>query len=838
MNDHPALAGAAGLESAGLETARRESAGLESAGLESVEIRVRGRVQGVGFRPTVWRYARDAGLDGQVLNDGEGVLIRARGQAIDIRTLVSRLHADPPPLAAIEAIEVEPFAGRLEPGFSIVTSDSSEARTEIAPDAAICPACAAETLDPFERRFRYPFTNCTHCGPRLTIIRSVPYDRSATTMAAFPMCAGCAAEYGDPDSRRFHAEAIACHACGPKARLVRFDGGAVCFEQHSMLDDVDAAMSLIQKGEIVAVKALGGYQLACDATKIEAVERLRLLKRREARPFALMARDLEAIRRFCAVSGQEQAALRSPAAPIVLLDATGPERLPDAVAPGMRTLGFMLPSTPLHVLMFRRMPRPVIMTSGNLSDEPQAIGDDEAAHRLGGIARYALVHDREIANRVDDSVVRVVGGRTRLLRRGRGYAPAAIALPEGFQGAPDVLAYGPEMKATFCLVKDGRALLSQHQGDLEDAATWDDYCRNLALLRTLFAHEPRALACDMHPEYLSGKLARKRAGEHGLTLVEVQHHHAHVAACLADNARALEAPPVLGVALDGLGWGTDGTIWGGEFLLCDYRGWQRVGSFRPVAMPGGASAAREPWRNLYAHLAAGLGWAAFAMNFGDLAVFERLSAKPRAVLDTMIRDRINSPLASSCGRLFDAVAAALDICFERQAYEGEAAARLEAIACPRTLEEEDDSLCYPLTIPILKGSGLPYIEPVAMWNAILGDLILGTPSPVIAARFHKALARAIAAMAVKLARRNDDGPPRFDTVALSGGCFHNRILLEQTVSRLEAREFKVLTHARVPANDGGVALGQATIAAAHLIDAERNRRKGGKPCALEFRDGS
>ena len=810
-----------------------------AAALESVQIRVRGRVQGVGFRPTVWRHAREVGLDGEVLNDGEGVLIRARGQGKDIETLVRRLRDEAPLLAAIEAIEVEPFTGRLAPGFRIIESNRSAARTEISPDAAICPACAAEVLDPFERRFRYAFTNCTHCGPRFTIIRSIPYDRSATTMAAFPVCAECAAEYGDPANRRFHAEPIACHACGPKAQLVRFDGRALTYEQHSMFDDVDAAMSLIQKGEIVAVKALGGYQLACDATRLDTVERLRLLKRREVKPFALMARDLDVIRRFCAVSPDEEEALCSPAAPIVLLDAAGPERLPEAVAPGMRMLGFMLPSTPLHVLMFRRMPRPVIMTSGNLSDEPQAIGDAEAARKLGTITPYALVHDREIANRVDDSVMRVMDGRMRLLRRARGYAPASISLPKGFEDSPDILAYGPEMKATFCLVKEGRAVLSQHQGDLQDAATWDDYRKNLALFRDLFAHDPQALACDMHPEYLSAKLARKRASEDSLALIEVQHHHAHIAACLTENARALDAPRVLGIALDGLGYGTDDTIWGGEFLLCDYRGFQRVGTFRPVAMVGGAAASREPWRNLYAHLTAQMGWAAFAMNFRQLPLFERLAAKPRAVLDTMIHDHINSPLASSCGRLFDAVAAALDVCFERQAYEGEAAARLEAIACPNTLAEEDDSLCYPMPIPVLKGSGLPYIEPLAMWNAILGDLILGTPQPIIAARFHKALARSIVTMAIQLARRDDeDAQPRFDTVALSGGCFQNRILLEQTVRRLEEKKFKVLTHAKVPANDGGVALGQATIAAAHLIDAERTRRKGGTSCALGFPDGS
>jgi len=786
-------------------------------GVETVQIRVRGRVQGVGFRPAVWRLANECGVDGEVLNDGEGVLVRARGTFADIECLLGRLGSEAPPLAAIEAIEVMPFTGGVAAGFRIVESAKGGARTEITPDAALCPACTAELLDPFARRFRYPFTNCTHCGPRLTIVRGVPYDRVATSMAPFTLCADCAAEYGDPSDRRFHAEPIACHACGPKARLVRFDGGAVSYGQNTMLDDVDAAMSLIQEGEIVAIKALGGYQLACDATRPETVERLRRLKRRDAKPLALMARDVDVIRRYCAVSPEEEGALRSSAAPIVLLAADGPERLCDAVAPGLAALGFMLPATPLHVLMFRRMARPVVMTSGNLSNEPQVTGDAEAASRLGGIAAYALTHDRAIENRVDDSVCRLMAGKIRVLRRARGHAPASVRLPPGFAAAPPILSFGPEMKATFCLVKDGRAVLSQHQGDLEDAATFDDYRRNLTLFRDLFDHRPEVLACDMHPDYLSAKMARERASREGLPLVEVQHHHAHIAACLAENGRPLGAPPVLGIALDGLGYGADGAIWGGEFLLAGYRGFQRLATFKPVAMPGGAQASREPWRNLYAHLIAEMGWTQFATNFGGLELCGKLAAKPRATLDSMIRGAVNSPTASSCGRLFDAVAAALGIGFERQAYEGEAAMLLEAAVCRRTLAEEGDEFAYPLTIPKLKDSGLPTIEPLGMWNAILGDLVLGTPVPVMAARFHKGLAIALATMAVRLARRDGEAGPRFDTVALSGGCFQNRTLLEEAVRRLEQHEFNVLTHAEVPANDGGVALGQAAIAAAHMI---------------------
>ena len=792
---------------------------------QCVEIRVRGRVQGVGFRPTVWRIARDIGLDGEVFNDSEGVLIRASGAASRISALIETMQAAPPPLAQIASVETRAYDGPLAPGFSIGQSAPGAARTEVAPDAAICAACAAEVLDPFTRRFRYPFTNCTHCGPRLSIVQRVPYDRATTTMAPFPLCAACGAEYTDPADRRFHAEATACHACGPKARLIRFDGRAFSYEQLSMLDEIDAALSLIQKGEIVAIKALGGYQLACEATNADAVARLRERKRRDAKPFALMARDLDVIRCYCTLTNEESAALTSREAPIVLLAANGPERLPESVAPGLNTLGFMLPSTPLHVLLLRRMGRPVVMTSGNLRDEPQVTGDAEAAAILSPIASYALTHNREIANRIDDSVVRKMGSAMRLLRRARGYAPASLALPKGFERAPDILAFGAEMKAAFCLIKDGRAVLSQHQGDLEDAATYDDYRKNLALYQQLFDHAPAALAADLHPEYLSAKLAQARAKTSRLPLIQVQHHHAHAAACLAENGRALDAPPVLAIVLDGLGYGAEGAIWGGEFLLADYHRFERLGTFKPVAMPGGAQAAREPWRNLYAHLMAEMGASAFAMNFSELPLFAALSAKPLAAIDAMIKASVNSPKASSCGRLFDAVAAAVGICFDRQAYEGAAAARLEAIVSQDTLINEGEELAYPLPIPNLKGSNLPYVEPLAMWNAILGDLILQTPAGVIAARFHKGLAKAIAAMTLKIARRDEDEVPRFDTVALSGGCFQNKVLFEQVAARLEAQNFNVLAHSRTPANDGGVALGQAAIAAAHLIGAGHIRQK-------------
>jgi len=799
----------------------------------AVEIRVRGRVQGVGFRPTVWRLAREHELSGEVLNDADGVLVRVGGSARAIADFVAQMHREPPPLGRIDQVEIRDFAGELASEFRIAESVGGTTHTQVTPDASVCPECAREVLDPFERRFRYPFTNCTHCGPRFSIVTGVPYDRSQTTMAPFAMCPDCERDYRDPADRRFHAEAIACHACEPKARLIRFDGAAVSFDQHSMLDDVDAVCGLLQKGEIAAIKGLGGFQLACDATRADTVSRLRSLKHRDAKPFALMARDLDVIRRYARVDGEAEQVLTSPEAPIVILPADGPELLPEAIAPGLRTLGFMLPTTPLHLLMLRRMTRPVVMTSGNLSDEPQVIDEETARERLASIAPYALIHDRAIANRIDDSVVRVMAGRPRLIRRARGYAPAPIKLPPGFETAPELLAMGGELKATFCLVKDGEAILSQHQGDLEDAATYDDYRKNLTLYATLFDHAPVALIADRHPEYLSTKLSRERAHAEDLPLIEVQHHHAHAAACLAENAYPLDAAPVLGIVLDGLGLGDDGTIWGGEFLLADYRGYERLGTFKPVAMPGGAAAVKEPWRNLYAHLMAEMGPAHFAMNFAELPLFAYLEAKPLATLDAMIKNGVNAPLASSCGRLFDAVAAALGLCQERQAYEGEAGAKLEAIVDETALRNEDEALAYPLSIPNLRGSGLPYIEPLAMWNAILGDLILNTPAPVMAARFHKGLAKAIAAMARKLARRDHVDGPRFGRIALSGGCFQNRVLFEEVTYRLEGEHFTVLSHAQVPANDGGLALGQAAIGAAHLLNAKNKPREGKASCASE-----
>lgn len=770
-------------------------------------LRVRGLVQGVGFRPAVWRLAHRLGLRGWVANDGDGVAIKLSGPAVSIDRFVAGLRADPPKLARIDRIERVPgVPSPDDTGFRITGSISTRPRTGIVPDAATCPECLADVLDAAGRRYRYPFTNCTHCGPRLSIIEAIPYDRRATTMRMFPMCAACTAEYRDPADRRFHAQPIACDACGPRAWLEAAGGRPA-----TLVDPADTA-ALLLRGDIVAIKGVGGFQLACDATNPDAVARLRDRKHRPGKPLALMARDIEVARTYCALTDQDVALLQSPAAPIVI--ATAGRGVAANVAPGIATLGIMLPNTPLHHLLLQRIDRPIVLTSGNLSDEPQCIDNADARDRLGQIADFFLMHDRDIARRVDDSIVRVMAGEPRILRRARGYAPAPIPLPDGFADAPPILAMGGELKVAFCLLADGQAILSHHMGDLENPRTFADYVQSIDAYQTLFQQKPDIVAVDCHPDYLSTKLGRGR----GANVVEVQHHHAHIAACLADNHVPISAQPVIGIALDGLGMGLDGTLWGGEFLLADYRSFQRLGTLKPVALPGGSRAVREPWRNTYAHLMAAMGWPRFAKDYGGTELYAFLAEKPRATLDGMIAAWVNSPRASSCGRLFDAVAAAAGICRDRNEYEGQAAAEFEALVDQVALTHADGCLAYPFAITRLQPGNLPCIEPAPMWQALLDDLIMDTPVPVIAARFHKGLAAAIVRMV-------DAIRGSVTTVVLSGGVLQNRVLLELLTGRLVAGGMRVLTHTQVPANDGGLALGQAVIAAARFL------QEGSQPCA-------
>ena len=773
-------------------------------------LRITGQVQGVGFRPTVWRVARAMGLVGDVRNTGEGVEIRLWG---DRAAFIDQLEAELPALARIETLETQDLPGPAPEGFAIAVSTPSDDHDgAVTPDIATCPACREEVRDPFARRYRYPFANCIDCGPRLSILRAGPYDRAQTSMADFAMCADCALEYDDPADRRFHAQPIACHSCGPRAWLEKLGGGVVHAESFSMLDDVDAAGGALLNGFILAVRGVGGVHLACDATCPETVERLRRTKRRLGKAFALMARDLDVVRRYAKVSDAEAELLESAEAPIVLVKAAG-EALPEAIAPGLDTLGFMLPYTPMHHLMMRRIDRPVVMTSGNVSGRPQCTGNDEVRAELSGIADFALLHDREIINRVDDSVVRVVGGRPQILRRARGYAPQPISLPVGFSPDKQVLAMGGELKNTFCLIKSGRAILSQHLGDLEDAATYDEAARMLSFYRDFYGHQPDIIAVDQHPDYLSTKRGYDLAGHR--PVVEVQHHHAHIAACLAEHGRPLDAPPVVGVALDGLGLGDDGTVWGGEFLIADYRTYQRAGLLKPVALLGGEAAVRQPWRNLYAHLMAEMGWAELAMNFSDLPVFEKLDAVPRTSLDAMIASGSNTPLSSSCGRLFDAASALAGLAWDTQNHEGEAAMLFEAALDPSALDESED-LAYPFTIPLLNGNGLPYIEPLAVWRAMLGDLILGTPVGTLSARFHRGFAKAVCALTARIARSYET-----EVIALTGGCFQNAMLFRLVEDGLSQHGLEVLSHSQVPANDGGLALGQAVIGLASINNNER-----------------
>jgi hydrogenase maturation protein HypF len=757
-------------------------------GAEAELIRVRGLVQGVGLRPAIWRLAQRYGLRGWVGNDGEGVTISVSGAGHDIDGFIAELRREPPPLARIDAIMRTPrMVGPDEGEFRIIASRADAVRTGVVPDAATCAACRSEMLDPSARRYRYPFTNCTHCGPRQSIIEAVPYDRIRTTMRLFRMCAACAAEYADPADRRYHAQPIACPQCGPRVWL----------EPEATGETIATARKLLLSGQTIALKALGGFHLACDATSAQAVARLRQAKRRDAKPFALMARDLEVIGRFAAVTKAAVAALESSAAPIVIMDAHTPGALA-GVAPGLATLGFMLPSTPLHHLLLEEIDRPLVMTSGNISDEPQCTQNGEALRRLNGVAEAFLLHDRPIACRVDDSIVRVMAGDARVLRRARGYAPAPLVLPHGFADAMPILAMGGELKNTFCLMRQGEAVLSHHIGDLENAPTFADYHRSIERYRELFAFQPAAIAVDCHPEYLSTKHGEALAGSDGLPLIAVQHHHAHLAACMAENDLAPDSGPILGIILDGLGWGSDGTIWGGEFLLGDYRCFRRVARFKPVAMPGGAQAIREPWRSTLAHILAAIGWPQFTAAYGDSELGRYLMGRPVPAIASMIERDVNAPLASSCGRLFDAVAVAVGLCRDCQRYEGQAAMMLETAA-------EDDGAAYPCAV--VDVGGMLQLDPAPLWAALLDDLARLSRA-VVAGRFHAGLADAIAAVVMAL---GVDAP-----IALSGGVFQNRLLFERVVRQLTAEGLRVLTHRVVPANDGGVALGQAVVAAARL----------------------
>lgn len=778
-------------------------------------IRIQGMVQGVGFRPFVWHLAKQVGVTGKVWNDAHGVMIHACGDdEVILNHFCDSLWQDLPPLARIDEMVCTTLDDDIEAKhFVIVASDDSgKTNTVITPDAAVCSECAAEIFDNDDRHFNYPFTSCTHCGPRLSIVSAVPYDRANTSMSSFPMCTQCQAEYDDPQHRRFHAQTNAC-----PARFSSICGPSIWLEDHrgKRLTDTDAkkviskAVSLLKSGSIVAIKGIGGIHLAVDASNAEAVNQLRRRKQRDAKPFALMAKDLKAIENYVFVNEAEAALLQSAAAPIVLLAKNSEAKaLAMDIAPNQSRLGFMLPYSPLHLLLMAQLDNPIVLTSGNISDEPQCIDNDEARQQLEGIMDYFLLHDRDIVNRLDDSVAMVCADKPRLLRRARGFAPASILLNESFKGAENVLGMGAELKNTFCLLRDGQAIVSQHIGDLEHASAFANYRAALDLYQQMYDFQPATIAVDQHPDYFSTQHGHKLADETGTPVVCIQHHHAHIAAVLAEHHYGMACEPVLGICLDGLGFGDDRTLWGGEFLLADFCEYQRLGCFQPVAMPGGTQAIREPWRNTFAQLKAS-DWDVVAAEFEACDIIGFLNEKPQRILHSMIDRDLNSPLSSSCGRLFDAVAAALNICREAISYEGQAAIELEALA--QTVFANETS-AYPFQLDLDSEPAMIHWQP--MWGVLLTDLTNGVSSASIAARFHRTVIAAIKAMTLYVQAQH-----HCRTVVLCGGAFQNRLLLETLSSELQASGLSVLSAEQLPINDGGLSLGQACIAAAQQEEA-------------------
>ncbi|MDF5751753.1 carbamoyltransferase HypF [Spongiactinospora sp. TRM90649] len=758
-----------------------------------VEVRVEGVVQGVGFRPFVHGLATGLGLAGRVGNDVRGVFAEVTGVPEAVEEFLLRLTRDAPPLARVERVT----AGAREPvpapggTFSIAASqDGGPPGTLISPDTATCADCLAELADPEDRRHRHPFVNCVNCGPRLSIVRGVPYDRALTTMAAFAMCAACAREYHDPADRRFHAQPVCCPDCGPELRLIGGPSGGSG-------EPVAEAARVLRAGGVLAVKGVGGFHLAAPAADERAVAELRARKRREERPLAVMVADLAGAAELCEVDAVAAALLTGADRPIVLLPraARPVRRVAEGVAPGTARLGVLLPYTPVHHLLLAEVAEPIVLTSGNLSDEPIAYADDDAMARLGGVADAFLTHDRPIDAPVDDSVVRPHGGRALVLRRSRGHAPAPVTLP--WAAPRHVLGCGAALKSTFCLVKGDRAILSQHFGDLSSYETLRCYVEGIARFAGLFGVHPELVAHDLHPEYLSTKHALDLPG---VETAGVQHHHAHIASCLVDNG---ERGPVIGVAFDGLGFGADGTLWGGEFLVADLVSYRRAGHLDQVPMPGGPAAVRQPWRMAAAYLAGLPDGLAAKLDVArrNESAWEEVAglARRAAAADADSPLRRVAPPTSSAGRLFDAVAALAGV-RDTVTYEGQAAAGLEELADPA----ERGRYRAPVT------TGDPLVASgSALVAAAADDLLAGVPSGVVAARFHNGLA----GLVVTACRVIRDGTG-LTTAALSGGVFQNALLLERTTRELGEAGFRVLTHERIPPNDGGISLGQAAVAAA------------------------
>ncbi len=765
--------------------------------MNGVTIQVNGVVQGVGFRPTVWQIAHQLGLSGSIWNGANGVTIELWGEEAALQQFQQQLQQNPPPLAIIEQLTRSPLSGNAPDGFTIIPSRAGHITTRVAADAATCPACLEDIRNPNNRRYHYPFTNCTHCGPRLSIIRAIPYDRPNTSMAPFTMCSHCQQEYEDPADRRFHAQPNCCPECGPELWLENPQ------QQRLQGDPIEQAARLIRAGHIVAIKGIGGIHLACDATNEAAVRTLRQRKRRPTKALAVMAGTLSQVQEYAQVSDGEAEQLQSSAAPIVILE-RGEKPLAPSIAPLQQSIGIMLPYSPLHHLLMECLQRPMVLTSGNRSGEPQCISNQDARKDLASIADYWLLHDRDIINRVDDSVVRFANHRPRTLRQGRGYAPTNLPLPDGFENAPALLAMGGELKNSFALLRETGVVCSQYIGDLEESATLQAYQQTHTLFQQLFDHHPAAIVVDAHPDYLSSQLGQQQALQQQLPLIKVQHHHAHIASVMFEHQLPLNTSPVLGIALDGLGYGEAGEIWGGEFLLADYQHYRRSGHFAPVAMIGGNRASHEPWRNTLAHLLAAIGLPALLSQYPELELTRYLQQKPLDTLQQMVARNLNTPLASSCGRLMDAVAAAIGLQREQIGFEGEAAIALEALA-----QNHPNQPGYPFTIETTnRGLQLSW-QP--LWQAILDDLVEETPAGLIAARFHQGLVEAVSTLADRLCKTH-----QLETVVLGGGVFQNRILLEGVTNTLHQQGYQVLSSSALPANDQGIAVGQCAVAAASL----------------------
>ena len=762
---------------------------------ERKSIRVRGVVQGVGFRPFVYRLATEEHLAGLIRNDTDGVIIELEGTPARIQLFLTRLQSETPPLARIDSVEVYDLEAIGETSFRIVASEVlGKVSTGIPADAATCVDCLRELLDAADRRYRYPFLNCTNCGPRFTITRRIPYDRPQTSMAMFPMCSACQAEYDDPLNRRFHAQPNACAICGPHVWLELSNGTPI-----ESADPITETIGRLYRGEVMAIKGIGGFHLAIDATNESAVMRLRERKHRYGKPLAIMVGDINTARVLCEITAEEETLLTTPARPIVLLHARPHNGIAPSVAPGIPWLGVFLPYAPLQHLFFAD-PRikALVMTSANLSEEPIAIDNAEARTRLGNIADAFLMHNREILQRCDDSVAAIVDGAPQLIRRARGYVPVAVPLPIE---SPPLLAVGGHLKNVFALARGKFAYQSQHLGDLENLTGLQFFEESLAHLVHTFEIEPQVVAHDLHPGYLSTSWAKGWAAQRKLELIGVQHHHAHIAACMAEHGFE---EPVIGLSLDGTGYGTDGRIWGGEVLICSLDRFDRFAHLDYTPIPGGEAAIHEPWRMAFAHLKA----AGFSER--EAAALTGASERDSPLLQRMIERNINSPLTSSLGRLFDAAAAVI-LSRRKVDYDAQAAIELEGIAV-----NEADRTPRPEFVPELSAcgridSGSLVLRLENLWHAIVEDLRRGVSKPQVAAQFHAGIAESFIRAAVSARERTG-----ISMVAMSGGCVHNRRLTRLLRSGLEESGFKVFQHRQVSPGDGGLSYGQAAVAAAIL----------------------